>query len=225
MNQNNDFHNKMIEKYGLPDWLPEGWVYKPAGNGKRSVYNHGENDVEFSVHPNIEGKQLKHKAYQIWASMLQRAYSDKYKEKYHTYLDVIVHPDWHIFSNFLVWFNNNYIEGWQLDKDILVKDNKVYSPDTCIFLPSEINLFITLSNNSRGLLPIGVTLHKGGFISRIGTGKSQKHLGCFDTKEEAHRAWQKAKLEKAIAFNFPPLQRVIDQLNFEVDNNIETIKL
>ena len=222
MNQNNDFHNKMIEKYGLPDWLPEGWVYKKSRMKTKLVEGVGINDVEFSVKPNIEGKQLKHKAYQIWTNMLQRAYSDKYKSTNPTYTGVEVCADWHIFSNFLVWFKDNYVEGYQLDKDILVNGNKIYGPRTCIFVPSNINSFLTLCGNSRGLLPIGVTLHQGKFRSRI----RDVNLGSFDTPELAHQAWQSAKLERAMELQLKysdiPMSRVITKLQNDINNNLET---
>lgn len=53
------------------------------------------------------------------------------------------------FSNFLKWFNGNYIKGYALDKDILIKGNKVYSPETCCFVPYEINTLVTNRKNGR----------------------------------------------------------------------------
>ena len=217
-----EFHHKMVLKYGLPDWLPENWIYKKSRMKTKLIYGVGINDVEFSVKPTISGKQIKHPAYISWCSMLQRAYSDKYKSTNPTYTGVEVCAEWLLFTNFAKWFKDNYIKGYQLDKDILVKDNKIYNPEACIFVPSNINSFLILSNNSSGLLPIGVTLHKGRFRSQIRKYKTKEYLGLFDTKEEAHQAWQKSKLEQAIAFNLPPLQRVIDQLTYDIENNLET---
>ena len=211
--------NLLEEEYGI--W--EGFEYRDRKLSNKLVASNGINDSPFLVEPTIAGKQVSHPAYKTWKNMLERCYSNKYKEKRPTYLDVTCCDEWLLFTNFAKWFKNNYVSGYHLDKDLLVKDNIIYGPRTCIFVPKEINLFITLSNNSRGLLPIGVTLHKGRFISQIGS--KTKNLGTYSTKEEAHQAWQKAKLEQAIAFNFPPLQRVIKQLTFEIENNLETTSL
>ena len=200
----------------------EGFVYRDRKPANTLVKGMGINDSPFIIEP---AGSIRHPAYKTWKSMLTRCYSNKCKEKHPTYIDVGCCTEWLTFTTFAKWFKDNYKEGYNLDKDILVDGNKIYGPNTCIFVPQYINLFLILSGATRGELPIGVTLYKGGFISRIGNGKSQKYLGFFTSKEEAHRAWQKSKLEQAIAFNFPPLQRIIDQLKFEVDNNIETIKL
>ena len=218
-----EFHHKMVLKYGLPDWLPEGWIYKKSRMKTKLIYGVGINDVEFSVKPTISGKQIIHPAYKTWQHMLQRAYSDKYKSTNLTYTGVEVCAEWLLFSNFLVWFKDNYVEGYQLDKDILVDGNKIYNPEACIFVPVFINSFVIMSNASRGSTPVGVTIHGERFRARIGKGfglSGNKSLGVFDTAGEAHRAWQKAKLEQAIAFDFPALARIITKLKYHIDNNL-----
>lgn len=74
-----------------------------------------------------------------WRGMLRRGYSEECKTKHKTYRECVVCQEWHLFSTFKEWFDKHYVEGWHLDKDILVKENKVYSPETCCFVPSEIN--------------------------------------------------------------------------------------
>jgi hypothetical protein len=150
----------------------------------------------------------------------------KDNEEQPAYVGVTCCDEWLLFTNFAKWFKDNYIEGYHLDKDLLVKDNRIYAPDTCIFCPPEINLFLTLRDTCRGKLPLGVSMNNIRFQATISGGdNTKKYLGLFDTKELAHQAWQKAKLEQAIAFNFPPLQRIIDQLKFEIENNSETTSL
>lgn len=212
--------NLLEEKYGAWD----GFEYRSRRNKQKElIFGNGINDAPFVVRPTISGKRIVHPAFSYWYNMLNRSYNPKYKEKNATYLEVTCCKEWLLFTNFAIWFKGNYIEGYQLDKDLLVKDNKIYSPNNCIFIPQKINSFLTLSNAQSGKLPIGVTLHKGRFISRIST--EGTNLGSFDTPELAHKAWQKVKLEQAIAFNFTPLQRVIDQLKFEIKNNLETLSL
>jgi hypothetical protein len=188
----------------------------------------GVNDAPFVVQPTICGKLIRHPAYIAWSGMLNRCFNIKYKDKHTTYLNITCCEDWLLFTNFAKWFKENYIEGWQLDKDLLIKDNKIYSPATCLFVPQEINKFLILNGRTPigNILPIGVNLHNGRFQATINDGFGKiNYLGRFDSEYEAHRAWQKAKLERAIAFNFPPLQRVIDQLTFEIENNLETTSL
>lgn len=190
------------------------------------VENIGINDAPFQVSPTINGLQVTHPAYTTWKSMLNRCACIKLKEREPTYSNITCCEEWLLFTNFAKWFKDNYIKGYQLDKDMLVKNNTTYSPDTCLFISQELNKFLTLRDNYRGELPIGVSKSGNKFISRINDGCGhKKYLGVFNSKELAHREWQKAKLEQAITFNFPPLQRVIDQLTFEIENNLETISL
>ena len=92
-------------------------------------------------------------------------------------------------------------EEMQLDKDILFSGNKVYSEETCVFVPKVVNMFTTDSGASRGELLIGVCWHKGvgKYQSRCCNPftKKQEHLGLFVNELEAHQAWLKRKLELA----------------------------
>ena len=127
--------------------------------------------------------------------MIFRCHSDKCKSN--SYKDVTVCEEWHNFQTFAKWFEDNWkshMEGWALEKDILVKGNKIYSPDTCCFVPSEINnLFIT-NKYKRGDYPIGVRKKVNGFKARIYKDK-EIHLGYFNTPEEAFQAYKVAKEE------------------------------
>ena len=214
----NQFKLDMIQKYGFPDF-----DYKERSKPSSGlIYGAGINDSPFITEIKIDGIRYSHKAYLVWKSLLGRCFSAVEKEKHPTYVNTTCCKEWLLFTNFARWFKDNYISGYHLDKDLLVEGNEVYGPDTCIFIPQDINSFLTLSNKNRGLLPIGVSAKSGKYVSQIGGNKQRKHLGYFNSKEEAHRAWQKAKLEQAIAFNFQPLQRVINKLIYEIDNNLET---
>lgn len=80
-------------------------------------------------------------AYSEWATMLTRCYSEKYHNRKPSYATCIVAEEWHNFQNFAEWFYNksNYRCGWQLDKDLLCYNNKVYSSENCVFIPGHIN--------------------------------------------------------------------------------------
>ena len=198
----------------------EGFIYKARSKpSNRLLQGVGVNDSPFIIKIRIDGVRHSHKAYLVWVNMLKRCYNSDYKEKHPTYRDVTCCTEWLLFTNFAKWFKNNYVSGYHLDKDLLVEGNEVYGPDTCIFVSQEVNNFLTLSNNSSGLLPIGVSIRYGKYEACI---NSKGYLGIFSDPISAHRAWQRAKLEQAIAFNFPPLQRIIDQLTYDIDNNLET---
>jgi hypothetical protein len=135
------------------------------------------------------------KQYKVWSSMLQRSYDEKYHLRQPTYIGCSVNPDWWNFQVFAKWFDENYIEGFVLDKDVLVKGNKVYSSDTCCFIPQHINSLFIKSNTMRGDLPIGVSYNKltKKFSALCNINGKVKTLGYFNTPEEAFNAYKIAK--------------------------------
>ena len=147
--------------------------------------------------------------YDLWRGILRRAYSSEFHKKYPTYKYVTVCEEWLNFQNFAKWceaqIGYSTVESnglyYQLDKDILVKGNKVYSPETCCFVPSEVNNLIIFSNSARGEYPVGVTFHKRlkKYAANISLGGVQKHLGYFDEVLEAFNSYKIAK-ERYIKF-------------------------
>lgn len=220
------FHDEMVEKYGLPDWLPAGWVYKPAGKNKRPVYEMGINDVEFSCQPRINGRQIKHPAYSTWYHMLERCFDQSWKKKKPSYNDVTCCDEWLLFSNLLVWFNNNYINTYVLDKDLITRGNKIYSPTTSLFIPVAVNSFLLTRWLDRGDYPLDVFKKGNKYVASISYNNGKKHLGYFKSPEEAHQAWQSAKIKQAKVlkerYSIPEMQLVIDRLQNDLDNNLTT---
>ena len=136
-----------------------------------------------------------HKIYKTWCNMLERCYSEKYYKRYSTYIDCTVCEEWLNFQNFAKWFENNYVEEYDLDKDLLIKGNKIYSPISCVFIPFEINNILKTYSNYIYNLPIGVTFNKKlkkYQASLYSNGKSI-HLGYFNTCEEAFEKYKIAK--------------------------------
>lgn len=95
------------------------------------------------------------RAYSEWVTMLRRCYSEEYHKRKPTYATCIVAEDWHNFQNFAEWFYNesNYKDGWHLDKDLLSYDNKVYSKDTCVFIPGCINNLMRRHKHEQVITP------------------------------------------------------------------------
>ena len=109
---------------------------------------------------------------------------------------------WLNFQNFAEWFYKNYYEidneAMCLDKDILHKGNKIYGPETCIYCPKSINGLFVKCDSIRGECPIGVNkLPNGRFRAYhhiyINNKRIIKHLGVFDTPEEAFNIYKQAK--------------------------------
>ena len=147
--------------------------------------------------PSING--VKTKEYDLWQSMLTRCYSDKYQKKQPTYEGCKVSNNFLRYEYFYEWchkqvgFDN---QGWQLDKDLLVKGNKVYSEDSCIFIPREINTLLVKRKASRGEYLIGVCWHNTSksFVAKVSKNKGKsEHLGYFNTEIEAFKAYKQAK--------------------------------
>lgn len=128
-----------------------------------------------------------------WLSMMARCYSPYFLSKQQTYIGCSVCEEWKKLSKFKMWFDEHYVEGWQLDKDILVKGNKEYGPNTCCFVPSEINQIFKKTRNKNKSLPIGVSRKKDKFIATISIKGHTQSLGIFDSPQMAYEAYKKAK--------------------------------
>ncbi|ECB2088282.1 AP2 domain-containing protein [Salmonella enterica subsp. enterica serovar Newport] len=160
---------------------------------KKLVYGVGHNDMPYGT-ATVNGKATDE--YSAWSGLLQRAYDPKYHVRNPTYVGCSVVEEWHFRSKFVKWFGVNYVKGWCLDKDILNPGNKVYGPDTCIYVPVWINTFANDSGAIRGGLPIGVSLNKttGKYLSQCKSGGKVINLGYYDDPKEAHEVWLRFKL-------------------------------
>lgn len=138
------------------------------------------------------------KAYLTWSRMIRRCYSEEFLLKNPTYRGCTVCEEWHNFQNFAEWYYNQEFSGtgYELDKDILSKSGKIYSPRNCSFVPKEINGLFNKSEASRTNMPQGVYLNKrtGSYVAQlsVGTGK-RKYFGSHKTPEDAFEAYKIAK--------------------------------
>lgn len=139
-------------------------------------------------------------AYYVWVSMLNRCYSKKIHEMQPTYIDCTVCDDWLYYTKFYEWFMEHIPSSedtWELDKDLLVMGNKIYSPTTCVFVPKSINSLFTDRGRDRGKYMIGVSLDKRSknkpYRSTVSINGKQKQLGTFETEIEAHECYLVAK--------------------------------
>ena len=135
--------------------------------------------------------------------MLDRCYDEKYSSTKPTYKDCTTSDMFRNYSFFYEWCNSQIGFGkvdefgkpFALDKDILIKGNKVYSEYTCCFVPQEINSLFVTCKSKRGEYPLGVSYHKrvNKYSSTVRKGGGTQHLGYFLSPEEAFLAYKQAK--------------------------------
>ena len=156
-----------------------------------------------------ESSRINSPAYEIWSGMIKRCYSEntKVRSKTKSYRGVTVCKEWHNFQNFAEWcykqegFSSKDEKGksYHIDKDILVRGNKIYSPETCCFVPRAINNLLILKSRYRGELPIGVSkcfskrAKSFKYIGLVNINGVQKNVGRYDTPEDAFKAYKEAK--------------------------------
>lgn len=159
------------------------------------VFGVGVNDADYHVSPKINGKQVRCKIYSTWVDMLRRCYDGLYLNKYPSYIDCTVCQEWLIFSGFRLWMEKQDYIGKHLDKDILIHGNKIYSPTTCLFVSSRVNLLLTDSFSSRGALKVGVCMVRSGYQAKVHNNDIHEYIGTFKTEVLASNAYIKRKAE------------------------------
>lgn len=177
--QYNDFKKGKIKNPYFPSLFGVGFI------GKGRFKTRDEN-----------GKPTK--CYATWRNMLQRCYDPKFHEKYPTYKGCRVCKEWWNFQVFAEWYYSHFYElenkMMSLDKDIIKKGNKVYSPNTCVFVPHSINTLFVKSNKVRGEYYIGVYKNGNKFEAQLSKGNGKQiPLGLYDTPEEAFLTYKQAK--------------------------------
>jgi len=173
---------------------------------RKLVYGVGINDADYAITENIvvDGKNIQMwicPFYRRWKSMLGRCYGQKPLSKNPSYNGCYVLPQWHYFMTFRSWMEKQDWQGKELDKDLLVPGNKIYGPESCVFISQGLNKFLTEVKPSISRYPVGVTFKK-----RLNKFQAQCHdiiqdknqyLGLYETAQEAHQAWLSFKLEQA----------------------------
>ncbi len=189
-------------------------------NKKRKICGVGVNDYEGVIRS--QGEIMYE--YVVWSDMIRRCYSVKERSRLPTYAGYQAEPYFHYFTNFLNFiktlkgFNQRDEKGkvFEMDKDLLIKGNTIYSRSSICFLPSDVNKFLTKSNRSRGKYPIGVSYHKSvcKYVASINLEGKLKHLGCFNDQYEAFHAYKLAK-EAAAKRLAEKYKNSIDQRAFD----------
>ena len=172
----------------------------------------------------VNGRNIKE--YVLWQRMLERCYSDIYKKKNPTYIDCEVSENFKSYEYFYEWCYKQIgfgVGGFELDKDLLLKGNKVYSENTCVFIPAEINLLLIKREASRGEHLIGVSWCKRdkAFVAQVSKNKGKpEYLGSFKTELEAFNAYKEVK-ESFIKEQAEKWKGKIDERAYEALMNYE----
>lgn len=166
------------------------------------------NWVKSKSHTNEDGYLYKvTTGYVLWNSINKRCNTEAemkkgrnwYLKSENHFEDFQVFVDW---CQMQYGYNEKDEKGntWQLDKDILILGNKIYSPETCMFVPSKINSLLLSSESVRGQWPVGVYFNKRcqRFVSQVNDSGKRKSLGYFNCPMDAHRAWQSFKISKLL---------------------------
>lgn len=141
------------------------------------------------------------KEYTAWHSMLTRCYTN-YKEHYRTYKESKVCDKWLLYENFYEWLHSQEnFEKWTkldngvIDKDIIIKGNKTYSPDTCCLVPQNVNALFIKSDRAKGKYPIGVTYKTRDKVFEVQCNINGKetYLGRRSTPEQGFLLYKEYK--------------------------------
>lgn len=150
----------------------------------------------FTARDSADGSKMSYE-YRTWRNMLRRVYAPDTKRDKVTYAGCSVHSDWLNFQNFAMWLSSNKVDktGFHLDKDLLLRGNKEYSPDKCSLVPQQINKIFNNTSNNNGQHLVGVRKNEGGnnYSSVITKYAYQACIGNFKTEQEAHHAYVVAK--------------------------------
>ena len=152
------------------------------------------------------------KLYTAWKGMLERCYTEKSLSKCPTYLGCSVSDNFKNFTFFKEWAEKQVgsdKDGWNLDKDILVRGNKIYSEDTCCFVPQEVNkIFTNIKNTNSGL--VGANKQSSGKYSAAVKHKGKiYYLGSYATEVAAFEVYKETK-EKFVREVAREIKDIID---------------
>ena len=188
----------LLQKSGCPVCEMASRAGRPLYKKRQLIKGVGILDMDFSQTYDFETRHT----YEVWMDILFRCYSHRRSKKQMAYKDCYMCDEWKRFSNFKKWFDDNYVDGYAIDKDLICKGNKCYCPEYCCFVPQRINGILGTHRATRGKYPIGVSkTRSGNFSAKVGRIDGNLYLGTFCTMEAAFNAYKEAKEQyiKAVA--------------------------
>lgn len=165
--------------------------------------NNHENSRVLDVATADASRTKNKKAYDVWYDMIFRCYSPIALVSHPTYADCAVCDEWLTLSNFISWHDDNYVDGYSIDKDIIKVGNKIYSPEYCCYVPKIVNSITTRTNMSIDKSLTGASFNSARGMWQSGCRnpitKKNEYLGLFKSERLAHKAWAKRKSEISIS--------------------------
>ena len=160
---------------------------------RKKIYGVGVYDAPYPRNKDEQTKRI----YRVWTDILERCYGKRQSDKMRSYYGCTICKEWESFLSFRKWYENNYIEGCNIDKDLFSNGEKIYSPDTCCFVPQEINLLLNKSIEKNRPIPNGVKKkeykNKTSYCAYLSKEGKVKHLGSYDSIEKAFSVYKQEK--------------------------------
>lgn len=169
------------------------------------VCGQGINDANYKTQSTIEinGRKKVYRCpyYVKWKSILVRCYSSKYQSDVNSiYYGHTIAEEWKRFSKFKAWMENQDWIDRNINNNLIVPGAKVYSEETCMFVPSEVGfLFNTGSKHNNEVSSQknkqGVTYSKqlGKYKASITKYGRAVHVGYYNSSDSAHEAYKISK--------------------------------
>jgi hypothetical protein len=165
--------------------------YHPVVRGKGFI---GEGPHKSKVRGNSSKTTAE---YVHWSSMMTRSYYEEYHRRFPTYIGCSVEEQWYNFQEFGEWcqWQPGFNMGYVLDKDIILQGNKVYGPETCVFIPPELNSIIVTQVKPGKTVPAGISFQNGcqKYIVSCAIDGKNKNLGRFACPDEAFKVYKSFK--------------------------------
>ena len=173
----------------------ENTANKSSYGHRRLIHGAGVNDSNYIVVGDTKSNKTRCPYYARWCDMIKRCYSIPFQKTRPTYIGCTVSNEWLLFSNFKRWMEQQDWQGKQLDKDLLVQGNKVYSDITCLFVTLRINSLTNCTKSTKGKYRVGVSFDKRRkkYRASCSDGFKRVELGVFSTEKEAHERYKEFK--------------------------------
>lgn len=166
------------------------------GSVRGTIHGIGVNDAPYQTTIKVGGIKYMCPYFLRWKFMMDRCYSKQWVTKHPTYATCYVAPVWHSFMAFKAWMTTQDWKDKQLDKDLLSRGTKRYSPETCLFVSRQVNSLFNERENAQGNLPLGIYGRNGKYEVGVSRGLGKRSwVGAYATVPEAIDAYVQAKAE------------------------------
>lgn len=154
---------------------------------RKPMFGRGIIDVDYVTHT----KQGTCPYFIRWRNMFDRCYNENRSDRNLSYSSCEVCEDWYSFKSFRDWMTGQNWQDKHLDKDLIVKGNKIYHPSRCLLIDRELNMFLSNISNYKGYTK--AKNRKKKYRVQISVNGKNNYVDSFYTKEEAIECYKDAK--------------------------------